>query len=213
MGKRSCLGIVQRDGESSMRKSNNRPPDLKSHFRPGLLRTESKQERDELVRELTEEIQPRGRIEREYVNDIAYLTWEIMRYRRFKTATINNAFRVALEETLRSIDADPFSLPGCDTAHELAHGWFSDEESKERALGLLEKAGLDEMAIEAQAFVLKLTEIERIDRFLVSAEVRRDKALRTLASYQESFAQKVQQSSDRVLAADAPGIVPSSSAN
>lgn len=42
-------------------------------------------------------------IERIYVRDIAALLWEIIRLRRFKTATLNNALRVALSNILKQI--------------------------------------------------------------------------------------------------------------
>jgi len=186
----------------------------KPYSQPTLLRTESKQEWSELVRELMEEIQPQSRIEREYVNDIAHLMWEIMRYRRFKATMINNGFRHALKTTLRSIFMISHFLPGIEAADELTEQWFFDQKAKERVSGLLEEAGLDEMAIEAEALALRFTEIEKIDRSLASAEVRRDKALRALGLYQESFARKVQQSTERLLTADTPpGISPSSSMN
>ena len=113
-------------------------------------------------------------IEREYFNDIAYLTWEIMRYRRFKTIMINNGFRDALKKTLRSILLIP-RIRGIEAADELTEQWFFDRETKGRVSELLEEAGLDEMAIEAEALTLRFAEIEKIDRFVVSADVRRNK--------------------------------------
>ena len=47
-----------------------------------LLITESKDEFDLLRDTLNEEVKPRGIIEQMYVEDIAYLVWEILRLRR-----------------------------------------------------------------------------------------------------------------------------------
>jgi hypothetical protein len=186
--------------------SNNRD------FGPFLLRSESKEEYAKLHEELSQEIQPRGIIERRFVDDIAYLIWEIMRLRRMKTAIINNAYLSALENILSQILLPPTllgTLLAREGAVQLAYDWSFLEETKERVSALLKEAGLDESAVEAEAFRLRLSDVEKIDRLLTSAESRRDKALRSVALYQESLAKKLQQSSERILAADAvPGIAP-----
>ena len=56
-----------------------------------LLVTESAVEFDKLRDELLQDIQPQGAIERQYAEDIAYLTWEVRRYRETKAGIINAA--------------------------------------------------------------------------------------------------------------------------
>lgn len=72
-------------------------------FTPYLLTTESQDEFASLYGELEQEIQPNGVIERTYVQDIAYLIWDILRLRRSKTAIINTAFLAALRGILEQL--------------------------------------------------------------------------------------------------------------
>ena len=142
-------------------------------------------------------------IERIYVNDVANLTWDILRYRHVKTAIVNNAYRAGLENVLRRILVGPEPIEiAAMRAKRLAYDWFYDQQTKDRVSALLEEAGFDEWAVAAEAFRLTLSDVEKIDRLLASAEARRDKYLRNIALYQERFAKKIQQSSDRVLDAD-----------
>ena len=76
------------------------------------------------------------------------------------------------------------------------------QESKDRVSSLLEEAGLDEFAVEAEAFRMMIDDIEKVDRALALAEVRRDKSLRMIAECKESLSARIRQSAERVLAAD-----------
>ena len=64
------------------------------------------------------------------------------------------------------------------------------------------KFGLDEGTIEAEAFRSRAEELERLDRMLAMAKVRRNKALRCIADYRQSLAKQVKQSTDRILDGD-----------
>jgi hypothetical protein len=161
-------------------------------------------------------------IERMYVYDIAVLTWEILRYRRDKAGIINADFCRALTNVLRPMmrPAVPVDLfvsimdQPPDQAAELAHDWFNSEKSRDRVSRLLNKADLDMPVVEAEAVRLNLANVEKLDRLLAAAEDRRDKAFRSIAWYRKSFAKKLRQSSDGVLAANtAPNIVTPARAN
>jgi hypothetical protein len=200
--------------DSSIAESNT------AYFRPALLRTESEGDFENLLDELKRDVEPATFVERMYVSDIANRTWDIIRYSRNKAGIINNAFRTALANVLR-----PILLPaGVEylvaigvakiEARRLADDWFYGREGKDEALALLKKAGLDMAAVEAEAFRLGLEDIERVDRLLTAASVSRDKTLRAMAWYRESFVKKLQQSSERILAAEqAPSIASSDLAN
>jgi len=191
-----------------------------AYFRPALLRTESEGDFEKLFDELKRDVEPATFVEGIYVRDIANHSWDIIRYSRNKAGIINNAFRTALAYILR-----PILLPaGADylthigeanlRARKLANDWFYGREGKDEALAVLKKADLDMAAVEAEAFRLRLEDIERVDRLLTAAGVSRDKALRAMAWYRESFVKKLQQSSERILAAEqAPSVVSSDLAN
>jgi hypothetical protein len=69
---------------------------------------------------------------------------------------------------------------------------------------LLGQFQLDEGAIEAEAFRLSSEDLERLDRMLTLAEVRREKALRFVADYREGLSTQLQQAADRILDHDEP---------
>src|SRR5947207_6682686 len=70
---------------------------------PHLLIAESADEFALLRDGLYEEIQPKGIIEQTYVDDFAVLVWESLRYRRYKTAMINNSRLAALKGILEQL--------------------------------------------------------------------------------------------------------------
>jgi hypothetical protein len=168
-----------------------------------VLLTEDADEFASVRNELEQEIVPKGFIERMYVADIATLVWEIMRLRGFKIAIINNALRPALAAILKECLFDGNFLNNIEAeAERLAHHWFHDHRVKKEVAKFLQKNQLDEHAISAEAFRQASSDLERIDRLLTLAETRRDRALRNISDYRFSFAQRVRESSERVLAGD-----------
>jgi hypothetical protein len=192
-------------------KSTNRAVKKTSEFKflPCLLKTESLTDFASLLDALIKEVKPTNVIELMYVHDIANLIWDIMRHRRNKAGIINNAFRAALENTLRlilpsGVPSSPTPLEKFKTAaKQLANDWFYLPEDKKRVLSLLDEAGLDLQSIEAEAFRLAMPDIEKVDRLLAATEARRDKALRSIDWYRECFGEKIRQSTDRLLAPQA----------
>jgi hypothetical protein len=173
--------------------------------RANVLRTESEEDFSELLAGFTQDIGPTNYIERTYVHDVVFSTWDIMRYRHIKIGLLNNAFMEALRRILNRIMLPPSTqlLPGRDNlAAGLAYEWLSLEEGKRSVATLLEEAGLDDSAIEAEAYIIAADELENADRMLNSAQAGRDKAIRAIAKYRKSFADLLERNSDRVLAAD-----------
>jgi hypothetical protein len=189
------------------------------YFRPALLRSESEEDFEKLFDELKRDIEPASFVELTYVFEVAQLLWDVMRCRRHKAGILNNAFRTALANLLRRVLAPPgtpdtLALEMYSIAETLASEWFFSQEHKVKALSHLKEAGLDIQSVEAEAFRLRLDDIERADRLLTAAEARRDKALRSIAWCRESFVKKLQQSSERILAVEqAPSMVSSDLAN
>jgi hypothetical protein len=166
-----------------------------------LLLTESKHEFNLIREALDEQIKPHGIIEQMYVEDIAYLVWEILRLRRSKIAIVNLAFRAALKEVITQLLVKPGDLKFQvdEQSKNLAHEWFSDPDVKKQIVGLLREFNLDETAIEAEAFRKSADDLERIDRLMASAEGRRDKALMSIAQYRGDFGALLRESSDRLV--------------
>ena len=166
---------------------------------PPLLMSESADEFASLRTALELEIKPKGIVEQIYVDDIAAIVWEIRRLRRCKTSIINNAGRAALQSLLRELMRSPGHLHTDLEADALAIKWFSNQQAKNEVSAIFRRFRLDEFAIVAQATKDSLSDLELLDRMLASLESRRDKALRCIADYRDSFAKQIRQSSDRIL--------------
>ena len=170
-----------------------------------ILRTESKADLAKLRADVQRGIVPTDFIERGFVEDIEYHTWDMRRYQRVVTGILNNALRKALAQILNEILLPPATAMAIKcwmSAQRLSHGWLLDPESKRQVASLLKEAGLDESAIEAKAYTLVSDDLEKANRMLKSAREGRDKALRSIAKYRKSLAVQLQRNSDRVLAAD-----------
>jgi hypothetical protein len=167
-----------------------------------LLSAESADAFASLRKALSHEIQPEGAIEQLYVDDFAALIWEILRLRRYKTAIINSSRLAALQgilmQLLYSGDFE-FAYIHAQAAEKLARDWFKKKSAKTKVATLLRIFGLDEGAIEAEAFRLCAEDLERLERLLTAQEVRRDKVLRLIAEYRQVFSKQLRQAGDRIL--------------
>ena len=170
--------------------------------RPGLTITESAGDYDSLVKSLQQEISPRGFIEHMYVADMSAIVWESLRLRRCAAAIINMAFRAALKNLLVQFWKNPDEPAPYQESEVLAFEWFTDPNAKQRVAEILNKFHLDETAIEAEAIRSVAADLELLDRMLMSLEARRNRALRGIADYRASFAEKVQQASDQIINAE-----------
>jgi hypothetical protein len=172
---------------------------------PVVLRTENKEEFAKLFEELREEIKPTGFLEQMYVEEVADLTWQAIRLRRVKVATINTALETALKNLLGPIMFGPnYPLrPDLSQAVEqLAHDYFLTEDVRKRVLGMLKEAGLDESAIVAEAFRWTFDNLEKLDRALTLTVARRDKSLRMIAEFRGGLAARLRRSTERMLSVD-----------
>jgi hypothetical protein len=162
-----------------------------------LLITESQEDFASLIAALTQEIEPRGIIERMYTAETAYYVWEILRWRRCKTAVINASFARVLKEILRR-------LIGYSSVGNLVDDWFLEREAKATVSEILACWNLNESIIEAEAIQESDTDVERFDRMLSLAESRRDRALRHVEERQgRRFAKQLREVSDRVIEGEA----------
>ena len=172
---------------------------------PRLLASESADELASLRGELKQEIKPRDFIERIYVDDMAAIIWDILRLRRWKTGIINNSILAALQAILKQMlfrrDFDN-AFEHEEASEKLAYSWFESEKAKTQVAKLLRAFQMDEGAIEAEAFRLCCEDLDRMDRMMTSAELRRDRALRCVAEYRHTLAKQLQQSTERILEHD-----------
>jgi hypothetical protein len=102
---------------------------------------------------------------------------------------------------LKSLLGDVLELEGDEycNADVLAQNWFTDKKAKNEVAEILRRFHLDESAIEAQAIKISASELEIIDKRLMWLEARRNRAIRNITEYRESFARKVREASGRII--------------
>jgi hypothetical protein len=171
--------------------------------RPPLLMTESREDFEQVRNSLEREIQPRGIIEQMYVDDMAYIVWDIRRLRRCKDTIINIAFRTGLERVLKEFSRQPgvsedYIFSNRKEFEDLALRWFTDPKAKKEVSELLRKFQLDESAIEAQAMRDSSQDLEQLDRMLRSLEARRDRALALVVEYRVNLAHQLREYAERM---------------
>jgi hypothetical protein len=148
---------------------------------------------------LTQELAPRGIVEKLFVADIANLVWEMRRLRRSKTAILDMASKYAVQRILR------VHAPGFDVEPKtVGEAWLSDAVAREDVIEHLKVSGLDESAIEAETLRRALDPeweygVEMLDRITASLEMRFRKTLRAIADYRETFANQARMVSNRLI--------------
>jgi hypothetical protein len=195
--------------------------------RPPLLRSESEQEFNQLLSGLKAEIQPQGIIENMYVADIAIIVWEILRLRRCKVTMLNAAFRQALKDIIlesswQQIPEEhresgwELKLLGSELSDRereslayrrergqklscLADQSFSSKNARQKVSNILRRSQQDEFTIEARAIQTSAKELDWLETMLTTLELRRNKVLRRIAKYRESFADRIRATSDRIV--------------
>ena len=162
-----------------------------------------------------------------YVAEIAIIIWEIRRLRRCKVTILNAAFPQALRNLLHYSswqqvpqDDPQIGYPDLTLAFalssereraerergrkvaDLANRWFSSKSAKQEVSSILRRSQRDESAIEAEAIRNSSTDLDWLEKMLTALEARRDRSLRRIAEYRESFADRVRASADRIIDAE-----------
>jgi len=200
--------------------------DLSFFTKPMLLRSECEHKFDELLQALRGDIQPRGIVENLYVEEIAGIIWEILRLRRCKVTIMNMSFKGVLHNLISShlkmrrpakeeeeSKTDPWSLTDfwrtttptrseierSKKINRLVRGWFTSNEGKQKVLNILHRSHLDESVIDAEVIQASFSDLQLLEKLLISLEARRDRSLRRMMEYRESFADRVRTSADRII--------------
>jgi hypothetical protein len=197
--------------------------------RPPLLRSESEREFNQLLSALRVEIQPDGVIEEMYVAEIAIIIFDILRLRRCKVTILNAAFPQALrsliyESSCQEVPQEEDSeftfnwdlersgkiafertraeRERAGKVDDLAKRWFSSKSAKQKVSSILRSSQKDESAIEARAIQHSSTQLDWLEKMLTALEARRDRSLRRIAEYRQSFAHRLRASTDRIIDAE-----------
>jgi hypothetical protein len=181
-----------------------REPAMTHFSKPVLLPGESEVEFLALRERIVQEIEPKGEIERICLDDILELLWEILRLRRYRTLIITNTIPAAIRNLYKQLGYDADFLNNTETeteATEMAKAYFHvGAAAKKKFMKVLSRAGLDGPALEAEAFRIAISDLERLDKMLAALERRRNKALRFIAEYRQGLAIQIRRVTDRTIA-------------
>lgn len=164
--------------------------------RPPLLGNEDPAEFNALKARISTAITPQDFIEEIWVDDVAILQWEVMRFRRIKASLISQ----------RSIDQVQRLLPSSvdyDDKWYLARGWASgDAECISEVKGRLEELGLNEDNVAARVLSDNLRTFAQIDQMIAHAEARRDAVTREIERRRFAVARRLRDALDTIDAVD-----------
>jgi len=144
-------------------------------------------------------IKPRDKIEQMHVEDISYYNLKTSQRRRFGFAIL----KAALIEALYDLLTRQLGAMDRSNAQLLVERWAKDDaNAKSEVVEILERYGLDETAIEAEAFIRCSGKLAAVEQSEASHASRRDKTLPNLAFYREMIARPSQQGTGRMLEAE-----------
>lgn len=169
---------------------------------PPLIEGEDAAAYDHLRDHVAGAVKPRDFLEEIRVRDVVDLSWECLRLRRLKarlfTAAMSDGIRHQLEPHM-----------GFREASELASQWaVRDEEAMKgvdkqlrEVRGSLETAAVSTM-------IKNIDTVERMDRMMMSAEARRNAALREMERHRSNLAAALRRASDEVVEAEFEDVEP-----
>jgi hypothetical protein len=141
---------------------------------------------DELLARVSGAIKPADIIEEIWIRDIVALTWEALRQRRARAALLTAKRYVGVKHLLSQL---------CGTeAYDLSEQWARREGEAVAAVDRhLATAGLTMDAVMAETMSVEIALVEKMDRMIASAEIRRNATLREIERRRSDFAARLRQ--------------------
>ena len=150
---------------------------------PPLLQGEDTEAYHEFHARTTGALKPSDIFEEIWVRDFVDLAWEIYRLRRLKTNLLTANRHKGLKEILDTIYCSIASW-------ELAQNWAKrQDDAIEEVDNLLAGAGLTMDAVMAQTLSVMIENVERIDRMIMNAEMRRNAVLHEVELHRKTLGQ------------------------
>ncbi len=164
---------------------------------PPLLPGEDSRAYDQLLAIVAEAMEPKNPLEFIWLKDFADEEWEIVRLRRIAANLIKAAKATALADRLRQELSNSFAFDVVE-APELALKWAKGDPDAVKKVRTLLDAEPAEDELIAQAVSLKLDDLERLDRMIMTKEIRRDNALREMERHHDSLAARLRRAVEEV---------------
>ena len=163
------------------------PPPLAGVAPSGVLQGEKTADFDALLARITSTLRPSDVFEEMWTRDVADLVWEVFRLRRLKAALMREDAHKGLAAVLLPRES---LVPG--NFHRVAKDWAcGDRAAMATVEAVFATAAVTMDTVHAKTLVLRIDEIERIDRMTTLAERRRDSILRGIDQYRTDFSQRL----------------------
>jgi hypothetical protein len=181
-------------------------PSLKFIDMPVVLLGEDSTEYAQLRQQIEDYVRPLDIFEKMYVSDLAYYSWDSLRYRKAVTKLIDSSREAALARVIgrllpwekpkqrefievlleNPLDFEP-SRPQPSQAQLLAEGYLSnDKAAVEKVDRLMKERGVSWDAVRAEAISMNLDEIDRLKRMILTADSFRSALLGELDRHRAS---------------------------
>ena len=155
--------------------------------RSPLLPTEPVEEYERDRSRIENAIEPCDAIEQIYFDDFVHERLQMQRLQRWSCATLKTVLVEAVYAILRDLN----ELETLDVEFVIGN-WSTDPVARAAVSDRLAKHGLDDSAIEAEAFRRCSRDLTVIDQLQTSHASRRDKSLQSLAFFREMKARQRQ---------------------
>jgi hypothetical protein len=171
------------------------PEELSSLFgKPPLLSGEDRTAYEGLLTRVSAAIRPEDGIVWLLMKELVDLSWDIHRWRSIRANVINMTQKDALVNILESLLGKEDIPEGSDrvsAAEALAEKWFANPDSRITVKKILYRLDLNSSAINAQAVVLRLGDLDAIEDLIESAERRRNQILSVIEFYRDGLASQL----------------------
>lgn len=159
---------------------------------PTLLRGEDAKALHKLSDRINNAVKPVDALEEMWVADVVHLQWELQRLQESKAQLIGLKYEEGFREVVTSMFGE------LDAQQVLINRKLGVEGVDEAINEAMEHFDFTSKSIVAQTTVLYLDEIERLDRMILSAEVRRNNALREIQFHRDALARNLRRACEDV---------------
>jgi len=189
-GEGRLLNHKNRQATSATCGSLTIPAELVPFSEPSfLLPGENLRDFEAIRQMMIDDIQPRTNIEWLWTLDLVELSWEILRYRRFKKRILDAHRVAAIEAILQRLDGQGMPAEAMPTvrarSRRTAAEWYDDREAASEIEARLDQRGFDQIDINAEVFVQASELFDLFDQLMIAAQRRRFGLLREINIHHE----------------------------
>lgn len=178
----------------SKRRSRKKKTTIKDNTfgMPTLLRGEDAKAFHKLSERINKTVKPADALEEMWVADVVHLQWELKRLHECKAQFIRLKHEEGFREVVITMCGEVVGQQALTNRKLEVEGV---EEGIEQAF---EHFGFTSKTVSAQTMVLYLDELERLDRMVSSAEIRRNNAIREVRFHREALARSLRRACEEV---------------